>query len=321
MQAYMLKRLLLFVPTLILASMMIFGIMRVLPGDVALAILITGEGESQDIITEEDIQRIRDQLGLGDPLVVQYVKWVRGLVTGDLGTSLFNNREVSTMISERLPITLHLMVYTVTLSLVVSIPLGVIAALKQNKWPDYLIRLTSILGLAAPNFWIGMMIILFLVLVFRWVPDPIYEDVWVNPITNISILIWPVLVLNWRFSSYQARVMRANLLEVLRMDYVRTAHSKGLSPRMVVTRHAVRNALLPVITLLGSEVAVLLGGTVILENVFNLSGIGQALIQGMQQRDYPIVQALAMMFMTFTLVANLIVDILYAVLNPRIRYG
>jgi len=263
MQAYMLKRLLLFVPTLILASMMIFGIMRVLPGDVALAILITGEGESQDIITEEDIQRIRDQLGLGDPLVVQYVKWVRGLVTGDLGNSLFNNRAVSTMIAERLPITLHLMVYTVTLSLVVSIPLGVIAALKQNKWPDYLIRLTSILGLAAPNFWIGMLIILFLVLVFRWVPEPIYEDVWVNPITNISILIWPVIVLNWRFSSYQARVMRANLLEVLRMDYVRTAHSKGLSPRMVVTRHAVRNALLPVITLLGSEVAVLLGGTVI----------------------------------------------------------
>ncbi|MBI4233725.1 MAG: ABC transporter permease [Chloroflexi bacterium] len=319
MQRYILRRILLFVPTLLLGSLMVFAIMRVLPGDVAYTILAGGEG-AESLVTEADLQRVREQLGLADPLVVQYGKWMRDMFTGNLGTSMFDGRPVTTLIRERLPVTMTLAFYTMILSVFVAIPLGVIAALKHDNWLDYLIRSATILGLATPNFWIGLIIILLLVLFFRWMPSTIYFNVWENPKENVALLIFPAVVLAWRLSSYQARMTRSNLLEVLRQDYIRTAYSKGLAARIVVIRHALRNALLPVVTLVGAELAVLLGGAVILENVFNIPGLGNALIISMQQRDYPVTQSLALLFMVFTLVINLIVDISYGFIDPRIRY-
>ena len=320
MRRYVAKRLLLFVPTLAIASALVFVVMRVLPGDVALAILVSSETPGVSA-SPADVQRIRAQLGLDDPLPLQYVKWVRGLLTGNPGTSLFTGRPVGDIIAERLPVTLHLMVYTVLISLLVSLPLGALAAVRYDRWPDYLIRAATILGLAAPNFWIGLLVLLILVLVFRWVPSPVYFNVWEDARENLMLLIFPALILAWRFSSYQARMVRANLLEVLRQDYIRTAYSKGLRDRAVVLRHALRNALLPVLTLIGGEMTALMSGTVILENIFNLPGLGDALIGAMRQRDYPVVEDLLIFYMAFTLTINLVVDLAYAVVNPRIRYG
>jgi peptide/nickel transport system permease protein len=320
MRRYVAKRLLLFVPTLGIASALVFVVMRVLPGDVALAILVSSETPGVSA-NQVDVDRLRAQLGLGDPLPLQYVKWVRGLVTGHPGASLFTGRPVGDVIAERLPVTLHLTAYTVLISLFVSLPLGALAAVRYGRWPDYVIRAATILGLAAPNFWIGLIVLLVLVIVFRWVPSPVYFNVWEDARENLSLLVFPALILSWRFSSYQARMVRANLLEVLRQDYIRTAYSKGLRERAVVLRHALRNALLPVLTLIGGEMTALMSGTVILENIFNIPGLGDALIGAMRQRDYPVVEDLLMFYMAFTLTINLLVDLAYAVVNPRIRYG
>jgi peptide/nickel transport system permease protein len=319
-RSYVLKRVLLFVPTLLIASALVFVVMRVLPGDVALAILVSSETPGIGA-SEADLQRIRGQLGLGDTLPVQYAKWVRGLLAGNPGTSLATGRPVRDIIAERLPVTVHLTVYTVLISLVVSLPLGAIAAVRHDRWPDYLVRGATILGLATPGFWIGLLVLLMLVLVFRWVPSPVYFNVWEDARENVSLLVFPALILSWRFSSYQARMVRANLLEVLRQDYIRTAYSKGLRERAVVLRHALRNALLPVLTLIGGEMTALMSGTVILENIFNIPGLGDALIGAMRQRDYPVVENLLMFYMTFTLTINLVIDLAYAVINPRIRYA
>jgi peptide/nickel transport system permease protein len=320
MRRYVAKRLLLFVPTLGIASALVFVVMRVLPGDVALAILVSSETPGVSA-NQVDVDRLRAQLGLGDPLPLQYVKWVRGLVTGHPGASLFTGRPVGDVIAERLPVTLHLTAYTVLISLFVSLPLGALAAVRYGRWPDYVIRAATILGLAAPNFWIGLIVLLVLVIVFRWVPSPVYFNVWEDARENLSLLVFPALILSWRFSSYQARMVRANLLEVLRQDYIRTAYSKGLRERAVVLRHALRNALLPVLTLIGGEMTALMSGTVILENIFNIPGLGDALIGAMRQRDYPVVEDLLMFYMAFTLTINLVIDLAYAVVNPRIRYG
>jgi peptide/nickel transport system permease protein len=297
----------------------VFVVMRVLPGDVALAILVSSETPGVSA-NPADLERLRGQLGLAEPLPVQYGRWVLGLATGNAGTSLFNSRPVLD-IAERLPVTLHLTVYTVLLSLVVSVPLGAVAAVRQDRWPDWLVRGATILGLATPGFWIGLIVLLVLAVAFRWVPSPVYYNVWEDARENVTLLIFPALILSWRFSSYQARMVRANLLEVLRQDYIRTAYSKGLAERVVVVRHALRNALLPVLTLIAGEMTALMSGTVILENIFNIPGLGDALIGAMRQRDYPVVENLLMFYMVFTLTINLLVDLAYAVIDPRIRYG
>lgn len=320
MRLYILKRLLLFVPTLAIASALVFVVMRVLPGDVALAILVSRETPGV-VANEDDIRSLRAQLGLADSLPVQYLTWVRGLAAGNPGTSLYTRRPVIDIIAERLPVTLHLAVYTVLISVFVSVPLGAIAAVRQDRWPDYVVRGATILGLATPGFWIALIVLLMLVLLFRWVPSPVYYHVWEDARENLTLLVFPALILSWRFSSYQARMVRANLLEVLRQDYIRTAYSKGLAEQVVLMRHALRNAMLPVLTLIGGELTALMSGTVILENVFNVPGLGDALINAMRQRDYPVVESLLMFYMAFTLTINLVVDLVYAVVNPRIRYG
>lgn len=319
MQQYLLRRLLLFVPTLVLASVAIFTIMRVLPGDVALIIL---GSEDASAAAMENLELLRESMGLNRPLPVQYASWAWSLVNGQFGgISLVDNEPLRQIISRRLPVTLQLTFYTVVIAWVVSIPMGMIAAVYQNRWPDYTIRMLTLLGHALPNFWIGLMLIVFMLLVFRWSTPLYYVNLWENPWEHMLKTIWPALVLAWGYSSYLARVTRSNMLEVLRQDYVRTARSKGLTERVVIARHSLRNALIPVITLGGLQMAALLSGTVILENIFSIPGIGQGIVLAASERDYPVIQSLTMLLVFMMLLVNLIVDTIYAWVDPRISYS
>ena len=317
MQRYLAQRLLLFIPAIFMASLLIFGIMRVLPGDVALVIL-GGGGVSFD---DETYQSLRDQLGLNDPFHEQYGRWAWSMLKGEFGgKSLENQEPIRAIVARRFPVTLQLTLYTIVLSVMISVPLGVVAALKQDKWPDYVVRLFTIAGLAIPNFWTALMVILGLLLVFRWSPPVIYADIWEDPWTHFQIMIWPSLVLAWTFSSYLTRVTRSSMLEVLRQDYIRTAQSKGLAERVVVWRHALRNTLIPVVTVAGIYLGTMLGGAVILEAIFGLPGLGEGIVDAALNRDYLVIQSLATMLVFMMLAVNLLVDVAYVVIDPRISY-
>ncbi|PKB65268.1 MAG: hypothetical protein BZY82_09060 [SAR202 cluster bacterium Io17-Chloro-G3] len=319
MQRYLVRRISLFLPTIIIASFVVFGLMRFLPGDVALVIL--GGDAEQEGFYEEDIENLREQLGLLDPFYVQYGKWMWSMSSGGYGgESLFTNEPIGEIIGRRMPVTLQLTFLTMTIAITISLPLGVLAALNQDRWPDYLARIATILGLALPNFWVALLLILSLVLFFHWSPPIIYVNSWQDPWTYIQIAIWPALVLAWGYSSYIARITRSNMLEVLRQDYVRTAYSKGLAQNTVVWRHALRNALIPVITLAGGYFDSLLGGTVILENIFGMPGMGQGIVQAAVVRDYPVIQSLALLLVLLALGVNLAIDLLYVFIDPRISY-
>ena len=299
------------------SSLIVFGIMNILPGDVALVILASEEGGFR----EDEAEALRESLGLNDPLPVQYGKWVWSMLSGEFGgTSLESREPLREIIARRFPVTLELAVLTMAITLVVSLPLGVIAALQQDKPLDYLIRSVSILGLAMPNFWVALLLILGMVIFFNWVPPVIYRDLWEDPASNLELIIWPALVVAWGFSSYLVRVTRATMLEVLRQDYIRTAFSKGLTQKTIVTRHAFRNTLIPVVTLMGGHLDALLAGSVILENVFGVPGVGQGIVGAATSRDYPVIMSLAMILVFFALFVNLIIDLSYAVIDPRISY-
>jgi peptide/nickel transport system permease protein len=309
----------LFVPTLLIASLTIFGLMRVLPGDVAA--VIAGTADSEAGAQAEELEIIREELGLNDPLPIQYGRWIWSMVNGSFGgESLWDGEELRDVIGRRMPVTLQLALYTVLISLL-SIPLGILAALNRDRWPDYIIRVTTIAGHAMPNFWIALVLLLVLVLYFSWTPPLIYDNFWENPGLHMQKMVWPALTLAWGYSSYVTRVVRSNILEVMPQDYIRTARSKGLSSGIVVSRHVLRNALIPVITLAGLQLAALLSGTVILETIFGLPGIGQGIVMGAQTRDYPVVQSLAMLLVFLMLSVNLIVDLVYGLIDPRISYS
>lgn len=320
MYRYVLRRVLLFAPTLLLASVLIFGIMRVLPGDVALAIL--GSGEDSGGTTLESAEALREQLGLNDPLVVQYGRWLWSMASGDFGgESLVTNEAIGEILARRFPVTIQLAALTLAITLVVSLPLGVIAALQQDRWPDYLVRGITVLGLAMPNFWVALLVLLGLVVVFVWSPPVIYVNFWESPGGNLQVLIWPALVVAWGFSSYLVRVTRAQVLEVLRQDYIRTAQSKGLALRTILTRHVMRNALIPIVTLIGTHLDASLSGSVILENIFGVPGVGQGIVLAANFRDWLVIQTLAMALVLITLTVNLVIDLTYALIDPRISYG
>ena len=243
------------------------------------------------------------------------------MVNGSFGgESLWDGEELKDVIGRRLPVTLQLALYTVLISLL-AIPLGILAALNRDRWPDYVIRVTTIAGHAMPNFWIALVLLLVLVLYFSWTPPLIYDNFWENPGLHMQKMVWPALTLAWGYSSYVTRVVRSNVLEVMPQDYIRTARSKGLSSSIVVSRHVLRNALIPVITLAGLQLAALLSGTVILESIFGLPGIGQGIVMGAQTRDYPVVQSLAMLLVFLMLSVNLVVDLVYGLIDPRISYS
>ncbi|OGO68319.1 MAG: peptide ABC transporter permease [Chloroflexi bacterium RIFCSPLOWO2_02_FULL_71_16] len=316
MQRYIIGRLLLMVPTLLGVAILTFVIMRVVPGDVV-ALRYSQSGS----VPQEVIDRERDQLGLNKPLHEQFADFMGGIVRFDFGNSLWTGRPVTEEIKGRLGISIELAILSTLLATALALPLGVIAAVKQDSWIDYVIRVFSIGGLAMPSFWLGILAILTLVVLFQWAPPLIFVPIWDDPIENLSQLIWPALVVGYRYSAVATRMTRSSVLEVLRDDYVRTARAKGLRETVVIVRHALRNSLLPVITVISLEFAFLFGGLVVTEQVFNVNGLGKLLVDAVAQRDYTLVQALVLLFSFVFVFVNFIVDVLYGVLDPRIRYG
>jgi peptide/nickel transport system permease protein len=318
MRTYILRRILLMIPTLLGAVTLIFLIMRLLPGDVALYIL--GSDESSQM-NQEALQRIRTELGLDKPLFVQYLEWIWNAIRFDFGNSYWTRQPVIDELARRYPMTASLAFFSLLLGTLIAIPIGVLSAVRQDSVIDYGARIFTIAGLSLPSFWLAILIILGLVHTFNWLPPLDYAPFWVNPWLNFKQLVFPALVTGYRLSAIGARMTRSSVLEVLREDYVRTARAKGVRDSLVVLRHALKNALLPVITILGVELLVLFGGLVVVETVFTIPGIGRFLVDAITHRDYPSIQAVIFVFAAFVLVVNLLVDIMYAVLDPRIRYS
>ena len=318
MRGYVIRRLLLFVPTLFLASLLIFGAMRVLPGDVAARIL----SDEEAVVSAEHYERLRDQLGLTEPLPIQYGKWIWSMVNGEFGgQSLVTREPISEMVARRLTVTAQMAAYTIALTMIIAVPLGILAAIYQDRWPDYVIRIFTIAGHAIPNFWLALMVILLLVLVWNWTPPLRYQLLWEHPWEHFQKVIWPVLILTWGYTAFLTRITRSNVLEVLRQDYVRTARSRGLHEVVILGRHVLRNALIPVVTVGGFYLSFLVSGSLILENIFGIPGIGQGLIAGATDRDYPVIQSLTLLLVFFLLSVNLLVDLLYKIIDPRIDYS
>ncbi len=316
MLVYVVKRLLLMIPTLLGTAALIFFMLRVVPGDIV-EVKLRSEGAT---VSEEVIQAERERLGLNKPLVVQFADWVGGLATLDLGESMWTGRPVAEEIGIRLPISVQAAIMAAFLAVLFAIPMGTLSAIYRNTWLDYVMRVGSIAGLAVPNFWLGMLVILGLLWAFNWLPPITFTPFWVDPAANLSLLIWPAMVVGTRYSAMIARIVRSSVIEVMGEDYIRTARAKGLSERLVVIRHGMRNAMLPAITVVGLELAFLMGGLVVTEQVFNMNGIGQLFVQAVSHRDFILVQNLVMFVAATFVLMNLLVDILYAVFDPRIRY-
>jgi peptide/nickel transport system permease protein len=317
MGTYIAKRLLLIVPTLFGAAALVFVIMRVIPGDVAL--LIFG-GDQAGHIDPKQLEAMRHRLGLDRSLLAQFGTWLWGVLRFDFGNSLWTGQPVVEELLIRLPLSLELALAATAVSVLIAIPLGILAAARQDTWVDYLVRVFSIGGLAIPSFWVGILIILFLVIYFGWGPPLEFTPPWVDPWANFQMMVWPVLTVGYRYAAVTTRMTRSTMLEVLREDYIRTAWAKGLAERAIVIRHALKNSMLPVITLIGTEFAFLIGGLVVTETVFTLNGVGRFMIDAVAHRDYPVVQALIFLIAFGFVVVNLLVDLTYAWFDPRIRY-
>lgn len=316
MLSYTIRRVLLMIPTLLAVATLIFVLLRIVPGDIV-ALKLTADGGQ---VTDKMIELERQRLGLEAPLWQQYIDWMAGLVTLDFGNSLWTQRPVATEIGIRFWTSFEVAILATVIAVTIALPLGTIAALYRGTTVDYVVRIITIGGLAVPSFWFGMLIILGLLAWFQWLPPltqtPFFED----PAANLSQLIWPALAVGYRYSAVTARMLRSSILEVLSEDYIRTARAKGVYERLVILRHGVRNALLPTITVIGLEFAFLIGGLVVTEQVFNLNGIGKLFVDSVIRNDYTMVQGLVMVVATSFVIVNLIVDLIYAALDPRIRY-
>jgi peptide/nickel transport system permease protein len=317
MIGYIVKRLLWAIPTMLGAITIVFLLLRVMPGDVAVLILTEGAAEHVDPV---QLAAVREQLGLNRPLYEQYFSWLWGIVRLDLGTSLWTGAPVWQEIGIRLPYTLMLVVLSVAITVVMAIPIGIISALKQDTWIDYSLRTVAIAGIAIPNFWFGMLLLLFMITVFTWFPPLDYAPIYKQPGIAMQQLMLPAIALGYRSVAVSARMMRSAMLEVMREDYVRTAWAKGLRDRKVIYLHALKNAVLPVITMFGLEAVMIFSGAVIIETIFNIPGIGGLLISGINNRDYILVQGLVTVVVAVVLMVNLLVDLIYAWVDPRIRF-
>ena len=323
MYKYVVKRLLLLIPTLVGAAILVFLLLRAVPGNVC-ELRLGGGGE---FIDPEALALCQEQLGLMNPLHVQLFDFLTNFFTFNFGESMWTGRPVAYEIGLRFELSLQIAIMATFASIVIALPLGTISAIKQNTWIDYLVRTISIAGLAIPSFWLGIIIILGLLISTQhylgtpWMPPIDYRPLWEDPGYNLSMLIWPAVATGYRYSAVATRMTRSTLLEVLREDYVRTARAKGLLEKMIINRHALRNALLPVVTIIGIEFAFLMGGLVVTEQVFNLNGIGKLFVESVGNQDYVMTQSLVMLVVTIFVLVNLVVDILYAVLDPRIRYS
>ena len=315
MRRYIVGRLLLMIPTLIGVAILTFVIMRAVPGDIV-ALRYAGSSVPQDIIDQE-----RHILGLDKPMWAQFVDWMTSISHLDLGQSLWTGHSVIDEVQVRVPLSIELAVLATLFAVALAIPLGVVAAVKQDSWIDYAIRVFSIGGLAMPSFWIGIMMVLVTLTLWGWAPPVVFTPLFEDPIANLAGLILPAIAVGYRYSAVSMRMTRSTVLEVLREDYVRTARAKGLRETLVVVRHALRNALLPVVTVVSLEFAFLIGGLVVTEQVFNLNGIGKLLVDAVAHRDYPLIQALVLLLAAVFVIVNFVVDMIYVVLDPRIRYS
>jgi peptide/nickel transport system permease protein len=323
MLRYVIKRLLLMIPTLFGAALLIFLLMRAIPGDICYLRLAAGGGT----VPEDVLLNCRRELGLDQPLLIQFWTFIKGLITFDLGNSMWTNRPIVDEVALRFQLSLQVAIMATLTAIIISIPLGTLAAVRQNTWIDYFVRTFTIAGIAMPSFWLGILIILGILVTSKalfgnaWMPPISYVPIWQDPWHNLSMLIWPALATGYRYSAVATRMTRSAVLEVLREDYVRTARAKGLYEKLVINRHALRNALLPVVTIIGIEFAFLMGGLVVTEQVFNLNGLGKLFVESVLNHDYAMTQALVMMVVAIFALTNFVVDIIYAWLDPRIRYN
>ena len=320
MQQYLARRLVFGVLTAILVSLLVFALMRIAPGDVAQSIAAEQAGGEEGTVSEEQLEQIREALGLNRPLYIQYLDWMGGWVIGDWGNSLFTKRPVFTEFKKKLIVTVELVIISQIIAIAIGLPAGILMALKQDSWIDYVVRIGSLAGLSIPSFWSAVLFLVLCAYFFRWNPPLGYMELTEDPIGNLSQFIWPSIMLGYISAATKARMMRSTMLEVLRQDYIRTAHAKGLRQFIVTSRHALKNAMIPVITVIGITTALSLGGSVVMERVFVLPGIGNYIVDGMLQRDYPVVQSMVLVFAAAVIVVNLLVDLSYGWLDPRVRY-
>jgi peptide/nickel transport system permease protein len=315
MRKYIIRRLLLAIPVLLLSSLIVFGLMRVMPGD-ALTALMAESGN----VSERELQKLRKDLGLDLPYYEQYLIWLWQMVSLNPGYSIFTSEPIPVALKKSVPVTIELALLAMILGLVIAIPLGVLSATRQDKPSDYVGRLVAISGLSLPDFWLGTLVITFAAIWFSWIPPLGYASVWESPWTNLQQFLLPAAVLGFRLSAATMRMTRSTLLEVLREDYVRTAWAKGLGERVIIYKHALKNALIPVVTVVGGQLGTLLAGTVIVETIFALPGMGRLTVEAILYRDYPIVQTNVMLVAGTLVMLNLLVDLTYAWLDPRIHY-
>ena len=323
MYQYIVKRLLLVIPTLFGAAVLVFLLLRLIPGDIC-DMRLAGEG---GLVDEETLNTCRIAMGLNKSLWLQFFDFIWGFIRFDLGISMWTGQPISYEIGLRFHLSLQVAIMATVASIIIAIPLGTISAIKQNTWIDYFVRAFSIAGIAIPSFWLGIIIILGLLITTQyfsgtpWMPPIQFVPIWEDPMHNLSQLLWPALATGYRYSAVATRMTRSTLLEVLREDYVRTARAKGLLEKLIINRHALKNAMLPVVTVIGIEFAFLMGGLVVTEQVFNLNGLGKLFVESVDHHDFTMTQALVMLVVTIFVFTNLIVDIFYAWLDPRIRYS
>jgi peptide/nickel transport system permease protein len=319
---YILKRLFLTIPTLLGAALLVFLLLRLVPGDVCVLRMSGGAG----YVSPKAIEMCRSELGLDRSYVVQFLDFIWGFIRFDFGNSMWTGQPIVEEIALRFQLSLQIAIMATLTAIMLAIPLGTISAVKQNTWIDYVVRGFSIAGIAMPSFWLGILIILGLLITTKavfgsaWMPPIKYVPLWEDPVYNLSMTIFPALATGYRYSAVATRMTRSALLEVLREDYVRTARAKGLVRQLIIRRHALKNALLPVVTIIGIEFAFLMGGLVVTEQVFNLNGLGKLFVASVTNHDYTMTQALVMLVVTIFIVTNFVVDIIYAWLDPRIRY-
>ena len=314
MRDYVIRRLLTLLPTLFFASLIVFFAIRMIPGDVIDLML-----SQNDVSSDADRAQLEAALGLDQPALQQYGSWVFAAVQGDLGNSLWQNTPVSALLAERLPITFELGFLALLVSISVALPIGIYSAMKQDTAGDYITRSFSLIMLAIPSFWLGTLVMVFPSVWWRWAPELEFVSLWDDPARNLSHVLTPATLLGLSLSAVTMRMTRTMMLEVLRQDYIRTARAKGVSETMVIFRHALRNSLIPVITLIGLQAPLLIGGTVILEQIFVIPGMGLLLLEAVSARDYPIITGVFLVTGLAILLINLIVDLCYGFLDPRVR--
>lgn len=321
MAKYIVRRLIMTIPTLLVITIIIFVVLRVIPGNIVATMFGgTGGGEGMQMVDPAVIEKLMSDLKLDQPLYVQYAAWMKGLLTGDLGNSFFRGQRVSEIIIRQGPVTLQISIMAIALSWIVGLPIGILSASKQDSIADYTSRIFVVLFLAIPSFWLASLIVLMTVSVFEWYPPLFYVHIWDDPIGNLSKTVAPAIVIGLGMAAIIARMSRSTILEVLREDYVRTAMAKGLAGRVVMWRHVIKNALLPVITISGIMMGFTLGGSVAVELAFSINGLGQTMLTAIIDKDFNVVQNLVLLYAVAFVFINLLIDLSYAWADPRIHY-